>query len=327
MQKKISVIIPVYNVEAYLEECLNSILSQDLSDIEIICVNDGSTDYSLEILQRYAANDERIIIINQQNNGPSYTRNQGLKRAQGEYIFIPDSDDYLLTSNALSLLYTTASEQDMDIVSFDFCTVGSEEKEYLAEHKTGITDGKRFLQNGETYVMIWCKFYKRAYLDSINFSYCSIDMHEDDEALPRLYINAKRVLHLHNILYAYRQRTNSLITHNISLQHFLGLKSIITTYNSLVIQESDINFKKYLKIQLYYSLFRFYNLLLVNKLPGVMDMYTEMKTHLSFSKFEFFLINNDEKYIHYTDMSAHHKFSHPIIYALRKLRKIVFNLK
>jgi glycosyltransferase involved in cell wall biosynthesis len=327
MQKKISVILPVYNVEAYLGECLDSIISQDLHEIEIICVNDGSTDGSLSILERYASKDKRIIIINQQNSGPSYARNKGLERAQGEYIFIPDSDDYLLTSNVLSLLYTTASEQDLDIISFDFCTVGGEEKEYYAKHKTGITDGKRFLQNGTTDVMIWCKFCKRAYLDSINFSYSEIYMHEDDEALPRLYVNAKRVLHLHDILYAYRQRPNSIITQKTSLLHFQGLKSIIITYNELLIKESDINFQKYLKRQLYYSLFRFYRLLLVNKQPDIMDMYTDIKTHLSFSKFELFLINNDERYIQYTDIDSHHKFSHPIIYALRKLRKIVFKLK
>jgi len=326
MQKKISVILPVYNVEAYLEECLDSIVSQDLHDIEIICVNDGSTDSSLSILEQYAAKDERIIIINQQNSGVSCARNNGLKRARGEYIFIPDSDDYLLTSDAFSLLYTTASQYDLDIVSFDFCTVGGEETEYCAKHKTGITDGKQFLQNRETYVMVWCKFYKRAYLESIHFSYCSI-IHEDDEALPRLYVNAERVLHLHKTLYAYRQRPNSLITQKISIQHFLGLKSIIATYNTLLIQESDINFKKFLKRQLYYSLFRFYRLLLVNKQVDVTDMYTEMKTELSYSKFELFLINNDEKYIQYTDIDSQHKFSHPIIYALRKLRKIVLNLK
>jgi glycosyltransferase involved in cell wall biosynthesis len=327
MQKKISVIIPVYNVEAYLKECLDSIISQDLDDIEIICVNDGSTDGSLSILERYAEKDERIIIINQQNSGPSPTRNKGLEIAQGEYIFIPDSDDYLLTSNALSLLYTTASQYDLDIVSFDFRTVGGEEQEYRAKHKTGITDGKCFLQNGTTDVMVWCKFYKRAYLNSIHFSYSPISMHEDDEALPRLYVNAKRVSHLHVLLYAYRQRPNSLITQKISLTHFLGLKSIIETYNALLIKESDINFQKYLKRQLYYSLFRFYTLLLVNKQPDIMDMYTDIKTHLSFSKFELFLINNDERYIQYTDIDSHHKFSHPIIYALRKLRKIVFKLK
>jgi glycosyltransferase involved in cell wall biosynthesis len=326
MQKKISVIIPVYNVEAYLGECLDSIISQDLHDIEIICVNDGSTDGSLSILERYAVKDERIIIINQQNSGVSCARNRGLERARGEYIFIPDSDDYLLTSNALSLLYITASEQDLDIVSFDFCTVGSEEKEYYSRHKTGIVDGKNFLLNGETHVMVWCKFYKRAYLDSINFSYCSM-IHEDDEALPRLYVHAKRVLHLHDMLYAYRQRPNSIITQEISLLHFQGLKSIIETYNALLIKESDIHFRKYLNMQLYYSLFRFYNLLLMNNLPGVMDMYTEMKTNLSYSKFELFLINNDERYIQYTDVSSHYKFRHPLIYILRKVRKIVFKLK
>jgi glycosyltransferase involved in cell wall biosynthesis len=102
---KVSVIIPVYNVEAYLRECLDSILAQDLSDIEIICVNDGSIDNSLSILQHYASQDERIIIISQENSGAASARNNGLKKARGEYIFIPDSDDYLLSTNALSFIH------------------------------------------------------------------------------------------------------------------------------------------------------------------------------------------------------------------------------
>lgn len=113
----VSVIIPVYNVEKYLAQCLDSVINQTLRDIEIICVNDGSTDGSLEILKQYAARDNRIKIINQSNQGLSCSRNNALKIATGEYIDFLDSDDWL-DANALEILYTQAKLYDLDMLSF-----------------------------------------------------------------------------------------------------------------------------------------------------------------------------------------------------------------
>ena len=93
MMPKVSVIIPVYNVEKYLKQCLDSVVNQTLKDIEIICVNDGSTDNSLEILEEYAQKDNRIIIISQENQGQSVARNIALEKATGEYVGFVDSDD------------------------------------------------------------------------------------------------------------------------------------------------------------------------------------------------------------------------------------------
>ena len=93
--KKISVIIPVYNSEKYLNECINSIINQSLKEIEIICINDGSYDNSLNILNYYKKIDNRIIIINQKNKGVNSARNSGLKIAKGEFILFFDSDDQL----------------------------------------------------------------------------------------------------------------------------------------------------------------------------------------------------------------------------------------
>ena len=94
---KISVIVPVYNVEKYLKECLDSIINQTFKDIEIICVNNGSTDSSCEILNEYAKNDNRIKIINSENIGVGNARNLGLQAVTGEYISFVDSDDFLNT--------------------------------------------------------------------------------------------------------------------------------------------------------------------------------------------------------------------------------------
>ena len=95
MKKKISVIIPVYNVEKYIRECLDSVLEQSLKDIEIICVNDGSTDSSRNILLEYRKKDSRVIVLDKQNGGLSSARNSGIDIAQGKYVLFLDSDDLL----------------------------------------------------------------------------------------------------------------------------------------------------------------------------------------------------------------------------------------
>ena len=111
---KVSVIIPVYNTSNFLERCLNSLVHQTLKEIEIICVNDGSTDNSLEILNSYKQKDERFVIINQQNHGQGHARNQALKIAQGEFIGFVDSDDWV-DLDYFEKLYNTAIKHNADI--------------------------------------------------------------------------------------------------------------------------------------------------------------------------------------------------------------------
>ena len=113
---KLSVIIPVYNVENYLRECLDSITSQTVKDIEIICIDDGSTDNSPKILKEYQKKDSRIKIITKENGGQASARNLGIKKAQGEYIAFIDSDDFI-ESEMLEKLYTKAKDNNLDIKS------------------------------------------------------------------------------------------------------------------------------------------------------------------------------------------------------------------
>ena len=116
---KVSVVVPVYNVEKYLRECLNSLVNQTLKDIEIICVNDGSTDNSLEILKEYQQVDNRIKIISKNNSGYGHTMNIGLDYAQGEYIGIVEPDDYVKL-DMYEKLYNKAHEFDLDLIKADF---------------------------------------------------------------------------------------------------------------------------------------------------------------------------------------------------------------
>ena len=114
---KISAILPVYNVEQYIKDCLDSIINQTMDDIEIICVNDGSLDNSLQVLEKYAQKDARIKIISQENQGQGIARNNGLKIANGEYITFIDPDDWV-DVDMFEKMYKSAKKFDSDYV---FC--------------------------------------------------------------------------------------------------------------------------------------------------------------------------------------------------------------
>ena len=111
---QISIIIPVYNVEKYLRECLNSILNQTFQDFEIICVDDGSTDKSLEILQEYKRKDDRFVILQQRHSGAGSARNNGIRLAAGKYIQFLDSDDYF-EPTLLEEMFDHAEKFDADL--------------------------------------------------------------------------------------------------------------------------------------------------------------------------------------------------------------------
>lgn len=115
----ISIIIPIYNVEKYLDRCINSVINQTLTDIEIILINDGSTDKSLEICNKYAERDERIILINQNNLGASVARNKRLDIAKGYWIGFIDRDDYI-EHNMYEILYDNAIKNNVDICASFF---------------------------------------------------------------------------------------------------------------------------------------------------------------------------------------------------------------
>lgn len=123
-QPKLSVIIPVYNAEKYLRRCLNSVLEQSFSNLEILCVNDGSTDASINILNEYAAKDSRIVIVSQKNAGQSAARNVGLSAASGEYIGFVDSDDWI-DVDFYQNLYQSAYQNNSEVTQCGYRTVST----------------------------------------------------------------------------------------------------------------------------------------------------------------------------------------------------------
>jgi glycosyltransferase involved in cell wall biosynthesis len=210
---KISIIIPVFNSEKFLNQCLYSLIKQTFNDIEIICVNDGSTDTSQKILEEWHLNDYRIQIIDQSNKGPSAARNAGILQARGEYIWFVDSDDWV-ELNACESLYKTAKERDADIVSFraegtQHGYKKSEEGEI--DTITYSPDGAEaaLLPNSTGYV--WDKLFKRSLISENQIFFPEeIRYCEDNAFRLTCYFCSKCSVDTTEILYHYRTTGNSL---------------------------------------------------------------------------------------------------------------------
>ena len=165
---KVSILIPIYNVEKYLRQCIESVVNQTLKEIEIICINDGSTDNSLSIINEYASRDERIKIINKKNSGYGHSMNCGLKIATGEYIGIVESDDFA-DENMFEILYEKAKIFDAEIVKSNFfAQIG--EKFLFMENLIGEPYEKIFSSQSRSetifqrQIAIWSAIYKREFL-------------------------------------------------------------------------------------------------------------------------------------------------------------------
>lgn len=209
---KISVVVPVYNVEKYLKECIDSIINQTLEDIEVICVNDGSTDSSLEILNDYAKKDSRIIVINKSNSGYGHTMNMGLNAATGEYIGIIESDDFA-DKNMFENLYKLAKEYDADIVKGDWYNYWSKNKfarknNRISSAKTlKLTNSKQDKSLLRINPSVWSAIYKREFLnkDNIRFLETPGASYQDLAFSFKVFALAERVILTDKAYLYYRQ--------------------------------------------------------------------------------------------------------------------------
>lgn len=222
----VSIIVPIYNVEQYLAECLESLVNQTLQDIEIICVNDGSPDNSADIVRKYMQADSRIKLIEQENRGLSGARNTGLKIARGEYIYFMDSDDWL-ESNAMDVCYQAAVTEGVDVVFFDALAFKDE-----VDVKDSINDYDRspslknlsyrklsaksmFLRLVLTGAMrppVWLNFIRRDLLVKNNLDFKEGLIHEDELFTPQLYALANTMMYIPRMFFHRRVRQGSIMT-------------------------------------------------------------------------------------------------------------------
>lgn len=236
MQPKVSVIIPVYNVEQYLRECLDSVVGQTLKEIEIVCVNDGSPDNSELILREYAQRDPRVVALKKKNGGLSSARNYGAAHAAGKYIYFLDSDDYI-REDALELLYNTAEENQTDIIFFGGDSFF--EKESLVEthgtylnyyHREKLADGpvsgvtmlRLFVEKGLFRSSVPLQFIDRAFLERTGIRFPEDIVHEDELFTPRLMLESERVMCITENLYFRRLHENSIMTGGALVRKFNG---------------------------------------------------------------------------------------------------------
>ena len=268
---KVSVIIPVYNVESYLEECLESVINQTLDDIEIICIDDGSTDNSPSILKKYQKKDSRIKVISQSNHGQGYARKIGLNHALGDFVFFLDADDYILP-NTFEKLYENAINNGSDLVIFKFARFKDGEP---INYSIPGFDFDNIFKNVDFnnftfdyhkvkhYVLNasfapWTKLYKRKFLNSYDDFFFSENIRFEDVPLHVQVMLRAKMSFCPIFLYNYRLSNDSSSMNNLDNDVAMDIFKIIDfvekflkSNNYLIEFESEFNKFKFVQIMQY----------------------------------------------------------------------------
>ena len=229
---KISVIVPVYNVEKYLNRCIDSILNQTFKDFELILVNDGSTDNSGKICDDYAIRDKRIRVIHKENGGLSSARNIGIKNSKGNYLGFVDSDDYI-HPNMYEILYNSckAYNAEISICSFkkvyenDIVDYVIDSNTYIEEYDNLEALHKLFDENGVQFVIACNKLYKKEIFDDLEYPINKI--HEDDFIIHKVLYKSKKIIYIYEYLYYYFQRSDSIINTEFNIKKIDGLEAYL----------------------------------------------------------------------------------------------------
>ena len=231
---KISVIIPVYNVEPYIRCCIDSVLAQSFKDFEAILVDDGSTDGSGAICEEYASRDSRVHVIHKKNGGLGSARNVGVEHAKGKYIEFLDSDDWI-TPDTLEYLVKEAESKRLDLILFagqsfidgDESDITIEMMSYIRHHNfdtvmDGVTCYRKMTEHGEYYAQICMRFFSLAFYHGRGFSFQENIIHEDEDIGFLSVILANRVEIVDKAFYQRRYRPGSIMTTKTELKSLHG---------------------------------------------------------------------------------------------------------
>ncbi len=252
---RFSIIVPVYNVEKYLERCLDSICNQSYTNIEIIVIDDGSTDNSREIYEKFAGNDERIVIIKQENQGLSGARNAGMCRAAGEYLIFVDSDDYIDSDTCER--FNAIIENSFPEIIIGNAVVHEGNTSYSMAHTnlhenmpyTGIEYSRLSISAREWYSMVWMGCYKREFIECNSLRFKVGICHEDLEILPILFLAAKAVAYMDKPFYHYCLRPDSITTSdsdNYLNKKCSDIMSVLEDWNRVFSQDQYLSIKRLL---------------------------------------------------------------------------------
>lgn len=259
----VSIIIPVHNTAFYIRETLECICNQTLQEIEIIAINDGSTDNSLEIIQQQANKDARIKVYTQNiNQGPSASRNLGVQQARGKYIYFMDSDD-LLAPETLEICYQKCSTENLDFVFFDANCINTDNKfngqNYTHQAKpnsqtaSGIEWLNYQLETSTFRVPVWLNFIRYDYLKQTKLLFYPGIIHEDQLYTFLLYLNASQISYIPQAFPQHRLRENSIMAQQFSWKNIEGYFTTfqeITHYKKNKSEEIQNTIDKYVRITL-----------------------------------------------------------------------------
>lgn len=272
----VSIIVPVYNVEAYIEECLESIINQTYQQLEIIVVDDGSTDKSNELVKTYLS-DKRIRFIEQENKGLSGARNSGLKVATGKYVLFVDSDDYIRV-NMLTELVSRIEEGQADLVRFNGSAfVDGMEKVvdhdyYDFSHRLEekhIYREDSFQANRRTFVSpVYLYLVKRSVLTEHNLLFREDIIHEDELFTPQLFLAIQTMIYVNAAYYYRRYRENSIMTIQSTAQLQRSFDSYLKIFKELELVYQSEAYNKEQKKLIKRQMLSIYNGMKENKLES-----------------------------------------------------------
>lgn len=263
--KKISVIIPMYNVEKYLKECIDSVLNQSYKNIEVILVDDGSPDNSGKIADKYALKDKRVKSIHKENGGISDARNVGMEHMTGDYVMFIDSDDFLLP-NALKVLENKLEKENADYVIANY--INSDEdgtlwdnpvfrREKYKEFKLNIKDyfDSFFIMNSA----VWNKMFDCKFIKELNLQFVKGLPAEDAIFTTYCFIKSKKVYYIPDIVYSYRQRNaGTSISMNCTYKYFNGINDAYKIIYDNFNQNNELGFYRFFYAKsMTYMLYKF----------------------------------------------------------------------
>ena len=242
-KEKISVLVPVYNAEEHIPKCIESILNQTYKNIELIIVNDGSSDKSYDIIEEYKNKDDRIIAIHTENKGVSHARNTALDNAKGSFVTFVDSDDYI-DEDYIDLLYETLKKEDADI---SMCNCKLVEENNKTHIKTFGIDNKIVMTNEEAVENLfyynymrhspWGKLYKKEIFEG--YRYKIGRQYEDLELTYKLFLKAKKLVYVPDCKYNYLLRKGSIVHSNIKESNI----EAILIYTEQILEDIKNNHK------------------------------------------------------------------------------------
>lgn len=288
----VSVIIPAYNVERTIGKCLDSLVEQDILEAEYIIIDDGSTDETLDILRDYKRKYNKINICSQENSGVSEARNRGIEIANGEFVLFVDADDYLVSSNALSILKDAANRNNADVVVFGYemgekdqnVCIGYNNPAKICKKDNPNEFAKKTITDATYHTAVWNKFYRRNIISDNNIHFRSYKevISEDCIFNAEIFTHINSVLFLTDILYHYEVNIGSL-SHSKYYDNVVKRNiNLISCMKEIFVDKSkDLSLFAYYYIE---TLFRVSNLLIYHNKASIGEAWRILSEYCTKAK-------------------------------------------